>query len=42
LKGELNKALETARKMIEKGYSDLEVRDITGLTKDQLRENGIL
>ena len=42
LEGELNKALETACKMIEKGYSDLEVRDITGLTEDQLRENGIL
>ncbi|NBU97215.1 MAG: Rpn family recombination-promoting nuclease/putative transposase [Spirochaetia bacterium] len=40
--GELKKALETARKMLEKGFSISEIQDITGLMDDQLKENGIL
>ena len=40
--GELKKAIETARKMLEKGFSSLEIQDITGLTEDELRENGAL
>jgi predicted transposase/invertase (TIGR01784 family) len=40
--GELKKALETARKMLEKGFSLSEIQDITGLTDDQLKENGIM
>ena len=39
--GELKKAIETARKMLEKGFSSLEIQDITGLTEDELRENGV-
>ena len=39
--GELKKAIETARKMLEKGFSSLERQDITGLTEDELRENGV-
>ena len=39
--GELKKALETARKMLEKGFSLSEIQEITGLTDDQLKENGI-
>ncbi len=42
LKGKLEKALESAQKMLEKGFSVLEIQDITGLSEDQLRENGIL
>ena len=40
--GEINKALETARRMKEKGFSITEIEEITGLSEDQLRENGIL
>ena len=40
--GELKKAIETARKMLEKGFSVSEIQGITGLSEDQLRENGIL
>jgi predicted transposase/invertase (TIGR01784 family) len=40
--GELKKAIETARKMLEKGFSSLEIQDITGLSEDELRENGVL
>ena len=40
--GELKKAIETARKMHEKGFSSSEIQEITGLSEDQLRENGIL
>ena len=39
--GEINKALETARRMKEKGFSITEIEEITGLSEDQLRENGI-
>jgi predicted transposase/invertase (TIGR01784 family) len=42
LEGELNKALETARNMRGEGDSIEKILRITGLTKDQLRENGIL
>jgi predicted transposase/invertase (TIGR01784 family) len=41
-KGELKKALETARKMHEKEFSSYEIQDITGLSEDQLKENKIL
>jgi SOS response regulatory protein OraA/RecX len=40
--GELKKAIETARKMLEKGFSSLEIQDISGLSEDELRENGVL
>ena len=42
LEGKLEKALETARKMKEKGFTLSEIEEITGLSEDQLRENGIL
>ena len=40
--GEMNTKLETARRMKEKGFSITEIEEITGLSEDQLRENGIL
>jgi predicted transposase/invertase (TIGR01784 family) len=40
--GEINKALETARRMKEKAFSVSEIEEITGLSENQLRENGIL
>ena len=39
--GKLEKAIETARKMLEKGFSVSEIQDITGLSDNQLKENGI-
>ena len=39
--GEMNKALETARRMKELGFSISEIQEITGLSENQLRENGI-
>ena len=42
LEGKLEKAVETARKMLEKGFSVLEIQDISGLSEDELRENGVL
>ena len=42
LEGEFQKAIETARKMLEKGFSSLEIQDITGLSEDELKENGVL
>ena len=41
-KGKLEGILETARKMREKGFPISEILDITGLSENQLRENGIL
>jgi predicted transposase/invertase (TIGR01784 family) len=40
--GEMNKALETARRMKDKGFLVSEIEEITGLSENQLRENGIL
>ncbi len=40
--GKLENKLETARKMLEKGFSVLEIQDITGLSENELRENGVL
>ena len=40
--GELQKALDTARKMREFGDTIEKIILITGLSIDQLRENGIL
>ena len=40
--GELKKAIEAARKMLEKEFSVSEIQEITGLSEDQLKENGIL
>jgi predicted transposase/invertase (TIGR01784 family) len=40
--GELKGKLETARKMIERGFSIYEIQEITGLSEEQLRENGIM
>ena len=41
-KGKIEGKIETARKMKEKAFSILDIQDITGLSIDQLRENGIL
>jgi predicted transposase/invertase (TIGR01784 family) len=40
--GEMNKALETARRMKDEGFNLGQILKITGLSEDQLRENGIL
>jgi predicted transposase/invertase (TIGR01784 family) len=40
--GEMKKALETARKMLEEEDSIEKIIRITGLSEDQLKENGIL
>jgi predicted transposase/invertase (TIGR01784 family) len=40
--GEINKALETARRMKEEGFNLGQILKITGLSENQLRENGIL
>ncbi len=42
LKGKMEKALETARKMKDEGFNPEQIIRITGLSKDQLKENGIL
>ncbi len=42
LKGEFKNKLETARKMVYKGFSVSEIKDITGLSEDELQENGII
>jgi predicted transposase/invertase (TIGR01784 family) len=42
LEGEMNKALETARRMKEEGDLLDKIIRITGLSEDQLKENGIL
>jgi predicted transposase/invertase (TIGR01784 family) len=39
--GKLEKSLETAHKMAEEGLSLDQIVRITGLTKEQIRENGI-
>ena len=41
LEGELNKALETARKMKEEGLNSEQIIRISGLSRDELKENGI-
>ena len=41
LKGKLEKAVETAQKMLEKGFSVLEIQDISGLSENELKENGV-
>jgi len=40
--GKTEKALETARKMLEEEDSIEKIIRITGLSEDQLKENGIL
>jgi predicted transposase/invertase (TIGR01784 family) len=40
--GELKKALETARKMQDERFNPEQIIRITGLSEDQLKENGIL
>jgi predicted transposase/invertase (TIGR01784 family) len=42
LEGKLETKLETAQKMKTKGFSTSEIQEITGLSENQLRENGIL
>ena len=42
LEGKQENKLETARKMIEEGFTLTQISKITGLTEIQLRENGIL
>ncbi len=42
LKGKLEKAIETARKMKEEGLNFEQIIRISGLTENQLKENGIL
>jgi predicted transposase/invertase (TIGR01784 family) len=41
-KGKLEKSLETARKMKDKGFSIDDIIEITGLTKEELSKNKIL
>jgi predicted transposase/invertase (TIGR01784 family) len=41
-KGEFKKALETARRMREEGFSIQEISELTGLTILQLKDHGIL
>jgi predicted transposase/invertase (TIGR01784 family) len=40
--GEFKTKLETAQKMQIKGFSKLEIIEITGLSESQLKENGIV
>lgn len=40
--GEMNTKLETARRMKEEGFNLGQILKITGLSENQLRENGIL
>ena len=40
--GELKTKLDTALKLHTKGFSVSEILEITGLSEDQLRENGIV
>jgi predicted transposase/invertase (TIGR01784 family) len=40
--GKLEKSLETAKKMKDKKFSVDEILEITGLTEEELRKNGIL
>ncbi|NBU99348.1 MAG: Rpn family recombination-promoting nuclease/putative transposase, partial [Spirochaetia bacterium] len=42
LKGKLEGKLETARKMIVEGFNLEQIIRITGLSEEQLRENGIV
>ena len=40
--GQLKNKLETARKLVYKGFSVSEIQDITGLSEEELQENGII
>ena len=40
--GEMNTKLETARRMKELGFNLGQILKITGLSENQLRDNGIL
>ena len=42
LKGKLENKLETARKMKEFGDTFEKIKIITGLSEDELKENGVL
>ena len=42
LKGKLENKLETARKMQEFGDTFEKIKIITGLSEDELKENGVL
>ena len=42
LKGKLEKAIETARKMKKEGFNFEQIIRISGLSESQLKENGIL
>ena len=42
LKGKLEKAIETARKMRAEGLNFEQIIRISGLSEDELKENGIL
>ncbi len=42
LKGKLDNAIETARKMKEEGFTPEQIIRISGLTEEELRKNGIL
>ena len=42
IKGEFKNKLGTARKMLYKGFSVSEIQDITGLSEEELQENGII
>jgi len=42
LEGEFRKSVNTARILKNKGFSQVEIMEITGLTEDDLIKNGIL
>ncbi len=37
-KGEYNKSIDTAKKMIKKGFSNDEISDLTGLSKEDIEK----
>jgi predicted transposase/invertase (TIGR01784 family) len=41
LEGKLEKAVETARKMKDEGFNPEQIIRITGLSEEELRENGV-
>ena len=41
-KGKLEKSLETARKMLEEGFTKDQILRITGLSELDLQKNGVL
>ncbi len=42
IEGKLEKAIETARKMVERGFSREEIIEITGLSLEDLEKHGLV